>query len=179
LPSTVDLYAHYKQALGTYTVTRTLGNNIGVNAWNLSGRLSWNRSHQNELNATAGEYIEVLDNNGKIITRLYEDYAQTTPLYTFYVHGNDKILMQNTQLAILPITQNAQPFSISAANGAITFSYAGSSATTSNLIDPTANWKNPTTLRLYFFTSTTAVAGINNDRIIDFPVLTFTVRTDL
>ena len=50
LPSSVDLYVRFREPVGTCTVTRTLGNNIGVNTWNLSGQISLNRDHPNELN---------------------------------------------------------------------------------------------------------------------------------
>ena len=69
------------------------------------------------------------------------------------------------------ITEYSQPFDISAINNTISFQYAGHSAVTSQLIDPLANWRNPKTFRLYFWTN---LNGGNYDKIVDFQALRFT-----
>jgi hypothetical protein len=169
LPASIDLYVRFRQPVGIYTVSRTLGNNSGLASWVLSGQLSLDRNFPNDNAGTGGSYIEILDNNGKIIARFYQSYAN----YLYSTHGNDQILNSQGPTTMVAITQQLQPFEISAINNVITFKYAGYSAQTSNLIDPTANWRNPTTFRLYFWTNANAVSS---DRNIDFQSLMFTAN---
>jgi len=170
LQSSLDVYVDYRQPVGVYTVTRDLDNTSSINSWSVSGQLSWERNYPNDNQGQCGGYVEILDNSGRVIARFYETYSAATTVHTDYIYGNDKILLQTDDPDMTAITQVSQRFEISAINNNITFKYAGYSATTSNLIDPLANWKAPKTFRLYFWTNQNA---ISNDKIIDIKALKF------
>jgi hypothetical protein len=165
----LDVYACYYEPSGVNTVTRDLGNNNLLNSWAISGKLNWENNYPNAANGSGGSYIEVLDNVGKIITRLYSVETYTTKLDdTVHIYANDKILVQAPPAFTQTLTMQSQPFEIDAIGGNISFKYAGYSASTSKLIDPTANWRNPKTFRLYFWTS-----GQTYNRVIDIQAARF------
>jgi hypothetical protein len=169
LNSQADIYVHYRQPLGIYTVTRDLGSNSDLTSWTVSGKLSLERNYPNDSKGTGGAYIEILDRSGKIIARFYENYTQAPVGHTDYIWGNNKVLVQKADPDMKLITGHSQPFEISTFNNTVSFKYAGYAAT-SQLLDPTANWRNPKTFRLYFWTNKN---GQNDDKIIDLQSLRF------
>jgi hypothetical protein len=171
----LDVFTNYRQNSGISTVTRDLGNNQSLTSWTLNGKLNWDTNYANSQNGAGGSYIEILDNNGKIIARLYSVETYTTTYnHAIHIYGNQQVLTQGPISSIQAITKQSQYFEINAVGGNITFKYANYSVSTSQLVDPTANWRNPKTFRLYFWTNNTLS---NLPRVIDIEAARFTSNT--
>ncbi len=130
-----------------YTVTRNLGTNTALNAWKLSGVINFEGTFPNEANG--GQYLEVLDNNGKVISRFFYTISfETNNPATIY--GNDKVIHKDENNWITWEIWRNLPITIGATNGKITFKYGNYDAVTTDVMDPTANWQAPKTMRVYF-----------------------------
>ena len=167
----VDILAMYTQPSGSRFVTRDLGTNLGLSSWSVKGQISFPSNSPVDPSTQGGSYFEVLDNNDKVIARLWE----STPDYTNYrVNANNTILIQNINSERAKYITKDEPFEVSCNGGAFTFKYMSYTQTTTSLIDNTANWQNPTKIRLYFFTN-----GDNYDRGIDVKGLRFKYTNSL
>ncbi|MDD5569700.1 MAG: T9SS type A sorting domain-containing protein [Bacteroidales bacterium] len=141
-----DIFVNYSQTSGgQYSVTRDLGNNNVSNSWALSGEISY---QGNMPNNNIEQYFDILDNTGKVLTHFYVEINFSGFIVT--VHANDKIIIQGPETPVRWDTEKLQPFSISVSNGVITFNYSNYAPVTASVFDPTANWKTPKTLKLYF-----------------------------
>jgi hypothetical protein len=167
-----DIYAAFNDTASTNTVTRDLGTNSALSKWQLSGTVTLdqggNINSTTSSQATAGggvggSYLDVLDNAGKVIARFYVAGPWNNGNVIDYIYGNNDII--DDAPATVENIFLAQPISISAANGQVTFAYGPYHAVTSSVFDPTSNWQNPQTLRLYFFGPDSSVpqAGYNID----------------
>lgn len=125
-----------------------------VSSWTLSGNIAygsnWNRDEYNPSGIdNIGQYLEVLDDAGKIIARMY---PRNTPTSLAAIYANNtSTAVKTTALWGATIVQTAVPFSIHAANGKLDFTFDDGSAQQVNLLDPGSNWQKPATLRLFFF----------------------------
>ena len=165
LNNSVDVYMYsMQQGPGINTVTRDLGTNKLLASWSLNGILNFEATNLNLPNGNSGSYVEILDSGGKIITRLYLLSTTVPGGSILSICANDKFLTQGPKGQVLTVINLSQPFEISAAAGTITFKYATYSVTTNNLVDPTADWRSPKTLRFYFFENN---ATSNYPRTID------------
>jgi hypothetical protein len=163
-----DVFAWFRQNSGTYTVTRDLGTvSPQLTSWDLSGIVSYVGNYENTDGG--GSYIEVLDSQGKVITRLFTSVWYAT--HDAYMYGNSYSTTLGGAL-IVPfenITNVPQPFDIHMANGAVTFTYGPyAPISTSALVDPTSNWTHPATLVLSFYGNNS-----NYDRKIDLQNVRF------
>jgi hypothetical protein len=141
-----DVSVGYSQTSGSnYSVTRDLGNNNVSNSWKLSGEISY---QGNMPNNNIEQYFDILDNTGKVITHFYVEINFNGFIVTVY--ANNKIIVQGPESSVRPMTQMLQPFTINVANGVITFNYSNYAPVTASVFDPTANWKTPKTIKLYF-----------------------------
>lgn len=129
-----------------------------VSSWSLSGKIAYgsNNNHANPGQPnSSGHYLEILDDSGKIIARMYPGDASPN----LAIRGNNGTLVSTMS----PTTWNQTlvhtptPFAISASGGLITFTFGGSTpVTTGTLVDSTSSWQKPRTLRLFFFQSSPA-----------------------
>ena len=145
-----------------------VANNINLSSWKLKGKGNFEGNTVTQAQLKAGSFIEVLDNSGKIITRFdfRQGYTQSK------IMGNDVAIFSGAEYQIDLLMKRTAPLEISANAGVLTFKYSNFSAvTTTNLVDPLANWRNPTKLRLYFFTITGS--GDNYYRIMDVSEMRF------
>jgi len=143
-----DIYINCQSATGTFSLNRDLGNNSGLQSWSLTGQISYYFGQQG---GNMRQYFDVLDNKGKIIARIDNNYVFVgAGTSTNAINGNNKTLVSGVNdTFIQPIIYALQPVEISAANNLVTISYAGHSVTAS-IYDPTADISSPKTMRAYF-----------------------------
>ena len=161
-----DLFITYRQGSGSASVTRDLGINNVANSWSVNGNFSWDGNYENESNNTGGFYIDILDNNAKIIARVYT--KATNP--NRYIYGNNSLIAQGATGTIQSVTKHNQNIDITVNSNGVTFTYANYHSITVPIFDSKANWKAPKTVSFNFFTTST---GSNYDRIIDIQTLRF------
>jgi hypothetical protein len=98
------------------------------------------------------QYMDVLDNNGKIIARLSNNFVFISNLLgtsTNAILGNNKTLVSGLNGSVItPMMWQLQPIDIIAVNNQVTIKYAGYSVT-APIFDPTADITSPKTLRAY------------------------------
>ncbi|MEP6747117.1 MAG: PA14 domain-containing protein [Bacteroidota bacterium] len=162
-----DIAANYAQNAGVYTINRDLGNGV-LNAWKISGVINYEGTNANSSAGQGGVYFEVLDAFGKVITRFYNTLYWSGGSAYLSVSANNTILASDIASNIGPTIVQAQPISISLANGVATFTYANFPPVTTSILDPSANWEIPKTMRLYFWTS-----GSNYSRSVDLQSMRF------
>lgn len=163
-----DLYSYFAQSNGTYTVSRTLGNNTSLTSWKLDGVLDFVGNAENDMLNKGGMFIDVLDNAGKIITRFWSSsvYDPVDPVMSIY--ANNAVIAKGGKSVIQPVMYKPQPFKIEAANGGLTFTYGTYAPVTAKVFDASSNWRNPQSLRLYFFSN-----GGAYTRIVDIKSMRF------
>jgi hypothetical protein len=126
-------------------VNRDLGNNSGLGNWTIAGILNYYDEFPNIDEEKL--FLQILDNNNRIIARFYRKANFNTGGNDFY--GN------NTFLYNLPgnsrYTAKEQPFYIArGANNTITFQYADRPAQTVPIFDGASLIGNPKTLQAMF-----------------------------
>ena len=145
----IDVQVVYRQNSGIYTINRELGSNINLASWKLNGKINFEGSVPNTNNG--GCYLEVLDNNDKVITRFY--FKQGYPLGVD-IMGNDKVIGHGEDDAMKVVFNKNRAIEISSDGGTYTFNYAGFDPVTTKVkVDATANGRNPSKLRMYFYTN--------------------------
>lgn len=148
LPADIYLGSNLSPTSERY-VDKSLGINNGASSWKISGDIKYQYS-ENPTN-TNGQFVEVLDNTDKVIARFYPN----NPSSIFNFLGNNVILSSGSSDFWNVKKYRFRNFSISATTGGVlTFMYDGASNVTSQLINPAANWQNPTKLRLRISTLT-------------------------
>ncbi len=160
-----DIYMRFRQSTGTASVVRDLGTQSGLSSWKLAGVVSMDGHYPNTTGG--GMYFEVLDSVGKIITRFYSDISYKTPWYT-YIYANSRLITEGEDSFLKEIYKKPQDLEISATSNGILTRYGPFESVTTGLYDSSANWKNPKTVRVYFFGN-----GFNYDRIFDIEAMKF------
>ncbi|MBC7915819.1 MAG: hypothetical protein H7Y07_17050, partial [Pyrinomonadaceae bacterium] len=146
-----DLSLTYAQKSGSVTVSRNLGDNKDLTAWKLFGKVNYGGNEPNESLGNGGSFVDVLDQNSKIIARFY---MERDKLSGFNFIGNGQIIAKYPENeAFGAMNSQNQPFEISALDGTITIKYTNDkSVSTKVLADPNADWKSPSKLKFHFFT---------------------------
>jgi len=119
----------------SYYLYRDLGTVNVSNDWSVAGDIAWEGKIGNR--ASIGLFLDILDISGKIMA-------------TIYYNVNNEVVLNTVPFATNPDWTGAkyfQPFSITMITGNLTMIYNGQSATPS-MIDPTADWTKPKTLRV-------------------------------
>ncbi len=161
-----DLFIKFRQASGVFYVTRDLGAVKDAANWSLTGRISYKGNEGNEISGKGGNYLEILDKNGKTIAVTFVTIDYNGRIMG--VFGNTAKLLEAQQDKMRPIIDQPQPLQITATASGVTFKYAHSATVTTKIFDPTADWRSPKTMRLSFFCE-----GRNADRIIDIESMRF------
>ncbi|MBC7534597.1 MAG: T9SS type A sorting domain-containing protein [Ferruginibacter sp.] len=147
----VDIYARYYQPSGpssTRSVTRDLGINSNASFWKLTGKISWEGSRPNLDNNI--QFVEVLDKNARVITRLqmYITFSGDPKPFKFY--GNRGVLFEGQNESIVH-GMKFQPFEMSFAEGKLKISYGDFPPVyTTSPMENGADINNPATFRLLF-----------------------------
>jgi hypothetical protein len=172
-----DLYIKFRQKLAdTSTVTRDLGTvSSSITGWQLSGKLEYgNYPNEDTLkrgpDGTGGTFVEVLDDQGKVIARFFWNLAYSTKLTRLYI--NNKVIVSGQQSALAPIYTTPQPISISMSGDSVLAQYGVYAPVKAPKFDTGAHLNKPKTLRFYFWTKT-----YNSDRIIDIESMKFSTST--
>ena len=143
-----DLFVHFRQASGQFTVSRDLGNHANLGGWKLKGRINFEGHTPTQAQFKGGALLEVLDAQEKVLARFDPRQGQ---VWGSEIRANDKVLLQQEDMRVL-FGRN-QPFEISVSAGTYTFSYAGlPPQSTATPIDAAGNWRDPKRLRMLFFT---------------------------
>jgi len=135
---------------GTYTVTRNLGTaSPNLSNWKLSGNISFEDSHENTTGG--GSFLDVLDDAGKVIARVYSKVVYGMVNNQVYTYGNDKLIAQGTSAEMEAVLSKFQNIEVTAAANGVTIKYGPYATVTATVFDPASNWRKPKTLRLSFW----------------------------
>lgn len=166
-----DLYIKFRyNTLRSEFIDRDLGT-IDNAAWNLSGQLSYELNYSNEdaditPNGKGGQFLEVLDDQNKVIVRFFWNMIYSTKDTKLY--ANDKIISSGHIDVMKPVYSIPQPFSISLDGDSVTVQYAGYAPVKVASLDTAAHKNKPKKVRFYFW-----YKSFNSDRIIDIVKLKF------
>ncbi|SOD92497.1 putative Ig domain-containing protein [Spirosoma fluviale] len=171
--SSPDLYVNFSKEGATYTVTRDLGTSSSLSSWSLKGVITFNGTNPNngtpEQADSGGSYFEVLDSNGKVLARIFNQ--------VFFGETNTPVrLMANRQVMgqsefFNPATSTgttSDPIDISMSGGMLTVKYGNYAPVTVPSFENGGNLMSPKTVRLYFWSK-----GRNYERTIDIQRLRF------
>jgi hypothetical protein len=155
-----DLYMMYVQKdVDTNKVMRDLGNVSGISGWQLTGKLSYEKNIPNDdpsnlgpSAAAGGSFMEVLDDQGKVLTRFFWHMLTSSKTTRLYI--NNKQIVSAPDSDLLPVYSVAQPLTISMSGDSVTAQYGPYAAATTAKMDATAHSDKPKTLRFYFWTKT-------------------------
>ena len=173
-----DLYIKFRQKLAdTSTVTRNLGTvSNTITGWQLSGKLNYEGNYPAEdtlkrgTDGTGGSFVEVLDDQGKIIARFFWNLTYSTKLTRLYI--NNKVMVSGHQNDLRPVYQLPQAVSISMVGDSVVAQYGNYPPVSTVKFDTGAHLNKPQTLRFYFWTKTA-----NLDRIIDIESMKFSTTS--
>ncbi len=144
------------------TVTPGAANNCS--AWQITGRLTYP-----EISEPYDNFIDVVDNSGKIIVRFSrpESYPNAA------VQVNSKTIVSGRLDHIMAkLFQSAQDMSIRRSGDAIIVSYASYPEVSVTAFDPEANLNSPTSLRIHFYSADTHGHQIDLGNFRFYPALT-------
>jgi hypothetical protein len=132
----------------TATTSRNLSNGTTtLSKWSITGKVTY---PANDFDKNKGNgYLQVLDEKGKIIARIYRQEVNWPVDYRLYL--NDKIVAQGGIDSLYALGKKAQPFTLTATSSGIILQYAGLPAVTAAPLDPTSNWQHPKTLQVLFY----------------------------
>jgi hypothetical protein len=151
--------------------------------WTLAGKVMFgntyyladypNTGEEGQI-GSQGAYIDVLDDAGKVIARMYmKDIGNTNAALI----ANTATIAQGYWNIFDPssfvwVAGNPQSYSVMAKNGMVTFTYGNYPAVTVPVFDASANIQKPRTLRLHAWTDANAYAVYRS--VIDLIGTTFT-----
>lgn len=149
---TPDIFGTFTQPTGTYYIQRDLGKNIKLDYWRIKAKINFDYDGGNEPTGKGGHYVDILDDAGKYIARLYCNNFFASPYATWTIMGNNAQIATGYSYQIQPIWFDNQDLIIeTTTSGKIKFTYGPYSSVTTSVYDPTANWKNPKTFQLQFY----------------------------
>ena len=132
-------------------VARDLGYTYVSNSWKISGDIAYPGNMPNANNIS--QYFEVLDNNGRVLTRFYPSLDRAVTPFVGSLFFNKSVITTSSEMGIKNLMNNYAPFEIKMINGVVTFTYGNYSPVTTTIFDPAGDWKSPKTLRCIFTAS--------------------------
>jgi hypothetical protein len=138
-----------KKTAGTYSINRDLGSPSISYSWKITGEIAYPTNCPN--GGSINQYFEILDSNGKILTRFYPSMNRLLTPVLAYVNFNRSIVATGTESAIKKSMNNLVPFEIKVVNGIVTFTYGNYLPVVTTIFDLTGNWKAPKTMRAIFY----------------------------
>jgi len=146
-----DVTIKFSQNTGNYSVTRDLGANNNLTAWNLNGVVDYNGNFENDINGNGGGMsIDVLDDKGYYIARFFPTADYNKPYSRIAILANYKTVVLDTTAKVISAMSVPQSLSISVTNGIYTIKYANYPTITTSIPVAGGNWKNPKTIRFNF-----------------------------
>ena len=157
-----DLNIRFRNGSDTAVVIRDLGTKQ-TNGWKIYGTIDFEGNYLNTASPgkrnSGGSFIEVLDNQQKIIARFFAE--ETPATRQAFIQANNKRILQMQSSLLKTVTAKQQPFEIIAGNGSVTIKYGDETVNTVPF-DNNANWQQPAAIRIYFWSG-----GSNYDRVTD------------
>ncbi|WP_147202608.1 hypothetical protein [Segetibacter aerophilus] len=143
-----DVYFEYSETnKSNSTIDFNLGKNSSLANWSITGEISYAGAGANSPdNNGTNQYLDVLDNAGKIIVRIYRKISYTN-FYTTQYANNTAILSQPDEVS-RKFTSHLQPIKIAKSGGNIIVTYAGQRAVRVAAFDPTADIRSPAKLQV-------------------------------
>lgn len=131
---------------GQCDLSVTPGATNNLSRWTITGKIGYPETDERDYN-----YLDVLDNTGRVIVRISRPML-TYP--TMAVKVNNEILVQGDFNALnRSVVGRLQPFTITAADNAITVTYAGYAPITTTVFDDAANIASPKTLKVQMYSA--------------------------
>jgi hypothetical protein len=173
--SSPDLFATFRQANTIKSVTRNLGNNtLPLKQWKLNAVVNFEGNYANadndmSENGGGGSFLEVLDNGGKVITRIFFHTDNNEDAGRLY--ANNKVVVKTTRKGIGNIMFASQSLSIQVEKGICTFRYGAFPEVKASVFDPASHWEQPKTFRIYFWCKTQ-----NSNRAVDLEKMSYSFK---
>lgn len=165
-----DIFALYRQNSGNYYIRKDLGTNTGLTTWQFSGLINYESNTPTQSAGLAGQYLQILDNAGRVIARF--DLRRNGSTGNWEFKCNNQLMYSGTAENMSTFTSKARTFSITYSSGSLTFAYDNyTPVTTTVKIDTLSNWGNPTTISNDFFNN--SGSGDNFFRVVDLSELRF------
>lgn len=150
-----DISVRFRQEAKTDAyITKDLGSN-DLDTWSIECSINYDGNNaaveldKQGKNILGGQYMEVLDNKGRVIVRINPQLNYATKLMQLMANG--QAVKEGDEKEMNTYTKSFQPLNIRVNHGSISVQYADSPAKTVPLFDATANYKTPATIRLYFW----------------------------
>ncbi|MEO6719055.1 MAG: T9SS type A sorting domain-containing protein [Ferruginibacter sp.] len=148
--SSPDLLVNFiRPYAGTYSINRDLGNTSVTYSWKISGEIAYPSNMPN--GSTISQYFEVLDDNGKVLTRFYPAVDRYVTPFVASINFNNKVIASGSETTIKKNMTNALPFEVKIINGVATFTYGNYPPVTTTIFDASGDWKSPKTMRCVFY----------------------------
>ena len=149
-----DVFASFQQQNGYAFLTRSLGVNSNLNSWTFSGNINFaincvNVAARPDLKGKGGVYFELLDENRKLIVRIFlyaQNYTSDIKLY-----ANDKIIYQANKTSLKHLEDKMELITVKLLNGQLLVSYGLNQSCLIQKSDATANIRSPEFARLSFY----------------------------
>jgi hypothetical protein len=172
--ATPDLSVSFRQANTVNTITRNLGSHNPVKQWQISGIVNFSGNYPNQdkdlsENGSGGSFLEVLDDAGKVLTRLFFSVDINTKEAMMY--ANRKSIFKTTQDNLWAVMATSNELTIKMENGNASVKYGPYPAVSVPAFNPSAKWARPKTFRLYFWSKKQ-----NSNRAIDIEQLNFSFK---
>jgi hypothetical protein len=172
-----DLHIRYvNKTPATATVSRDLGTPLGtLRGWQITGSVNYEGNIPGEdtsdLSPTGrgGSYLEVLDDQGKILLRLFWHMSYGSGIARLY--ANDRLVMSGASAAMKAIYSTSQPLEINVSGDSASVQYGPFPAVRVPRFDAAAQWNKPKTLRFFAWTN-----SFNSPRVLDIETLKYTPR---
>jgi hypothetical protein len=161
-----DVYILRRQGTGAAQVTRDFGDiSMPLNNWELYGNLSFEKDFPNVGNspadaASGGCYFEVLDNNGKVLLRVYTVVMHYWDDVRLYV--NDKVVLQTNIDNFKKFVERSNRIDITGAAGKLSVKFGNLATVTVGSLESGGAVEHPQKMRVFFWGN-----GSNLDRTID------------
>ncbi len=158
------------RAAANKIVEATLGTNNVTTGWRITGKVAYPNSMPNGL--TQNQYIDVLDNAGKILIRFYPMINRSVIPAQASLIANTLPMFSGTEGVVRKALDNQLPFEFKILNGVVTITY-GSYTKTTSIFDPTGDWHKPTKFRVSHNSTATATGGVYT-QTVDVADITYT-----
>jgi hypothetical protein len=145
-----DLYINFKRDNGLYTVSRILDSAAGcLSEWSLEGLINFDGGIPGwDDNGSA--YMDILDEQGKIISRLSYEMVYDRIVYPTRLKLNGEAIVNGPYKDLSAIFNNFQTFSIHTSADGIDFGYSDFVKLRVPLLDTSAEWYKPKSISFYF-----------------------------
>lgn len=144
--SSPDVWVKFANQSGQYTVSRDLGNHVYLSSWKLTGNISYD---ENVPNSGSALYLDLLDKQGKLLTRFF---TTTTfgPASQTTVYANNIKIASGPSAMMESLTKRFQPLTVSMAGSVIKVQYAAFDPVAVSPYERGADPGLPKTMRLFF-----------------------------